>query len=97
MPELRVVAVNEDGTHLVLKGDDGQKYTLPIDERLTAAIRGDRARLGQIQIEVDSQLRPRDIQSRIRAGMTAEEVARIAGISVERVRRFEGPVLAERA
>jgi hypothetical protein len=97
MPELRVVAVNEDGTHLVLRSDDGQKYTLPIDERLRAAVRGDRPRLGQIQIEVDSQLRPRDIQARIRAGMTAEEVAGIAGISVERVRRFEGPVLAERA
>jgi hypothetical protein len=97
MPELRVVAVNEDGTHLVLKSDDGQKYTLAIDERLRAAVRGDRPRLGQIQIEVDSQLRPRDIQARIRSGMTAEEVARIAGISVERVRRFEGPVLAERA
>jgi hypothetical protein len=97
MPELRVIAVNEDGTHLVLKSSEGQKYTLPIDERLRAAIRGDRPRLGQIQIEVDSQLRPRDIQARIRAGMTAEEVAKIAGISVERVRRFEGPVLAERA
>jgi hypothetical protein len=97
MPELRVIAVNEDGTHLVLKSDDGHKYTLPIDERLRAAVRGDRARLGQIQVEVDSQLRPRDIQARIRSGMTAEEVARLAGISVDRVRRFEGPVLAERA
>jgi hypothetical protein len=60
-------------------------------------VRNDRARLGQIEIEVESHLRPRDIQARIRAGASAEEVAQLAGIPVDRVRRFEGPVLAERA
>ncbi|MEN3584365.1 septation protein SepH [Streptomyces sp. ZYX-F-203] len=97
MPELRVVAVSNDGTRLVLKAADSTEYTLPIDERLRAAVRGDRPRLGQIEIEVESHLRPRDIQARIRAGATAEEVAQSAGIPVDRVRRFEGPVLAERA
>ncbi|MBB5937595.1 hypothetical protein FHS42_004676 [Streptomyces zagrosensis] len=97
MPELRVVAVSNDGTRLVLKAADSTEYTLPIDERLRAAVRNDRARLGQIEIEVESHLRPRDIQARIRAGASAEEVAQQAGIPVERVRRFEGPVLAERA
>ncbi len=48
-------------------------------------------------IHMESHLRPRDIQARIRAGATAEEVAQLAGIPVDRVRRFEGPVLAERA
>ncbi|MFI9256924.1 septation protein SepH [Streptomyces sioyaensis] len=95
MPELRVVAVSNDGTRLVLKAADSTEYTLPIDERLRAAVRNDRARLGQI--EVESHLRPRDIQARIRAGASAEEVAQLAGIPVDRVRRFEGPVLAERA
>ncbi len=95
MPDLRVVAVSNDGTRLVLKAADNTEYTLPIDERLRAAVRNDRARLGQI--EVESHLRPRDIQARIRAGASAEEVAQLAGIPVERVRRFEGPVLAERA
>ncbi|MEU3819958.1 septation protein SepH [Streptomyces sp. NPDC030392] len=97
MPELRVVAVSNDGTRLVLKAADNTEYTLPIDERLRAAVRNDRPRLGQIEIEVESHLRPRDIQARIRAGASAEEVAQLAGIPVERVRRFEGPVLAERA
>jgi hypothetical protein len=97
MPELRVVAVSNDGTRLVLKAADSTEYTLPIDERLRAAVRGDRPRLGQIEIEVESHLRPRDIQARIRAGASAEEVAQHAGIPVDRVRRFEGPVLAERA
>lgn len=78
MPELRVVAVSNDGTRLVLKAADSTEYTLPIDERLRAAVRNDRARLGQIEIEVESHLRPRDIQARIRAGASAEEVAQFS-------------------
>lgn len=97
MTELRVMAVTSDGSRLVLRSADGQEFHLTIDERLRAAVRGDRARLGQIEIEAEGQLRPRDIQSRIRAGATAQEVAEACGISVERIRRFEGPILAERA
>jgi hypothetical protein len=41
-------------------------------------------------------LRPKEIQDRIRAGETAEEIADAAGIPPDKVRRFEGPVLAER-
>jgi hypothetical protein len=95
--ELRVMAVTSDGQRLVLRSNDGQEFHLTIDERLRAAVRGDRARLGQIEIEAEGQLRPRDIQARIRAGATAQEVASACGISVERIRRFEGPILAERA
>jgi hypothetical protein len=91
------MAVTSDGQRLVLRSNDGQEFHLTIDERLRAAVRGDRARLGQIEIEAEGQLRPRDIQSRIRAGATAQEVADACGISVERIRRFEGPILAERA
>jgi hypothetical protein len=91
------MAVTSDGSRLVLRSSDGQEFHLAIDERLRAAVRGDRARLGQIEIEAEGQLRPRDIQARIRAGATAQEVADSSGISVERIRRFEGPVLAERA
>ncbi len=97
MTELRVMAVTGDGDRLVLRAPDGQEFFLAIDDRLRAAVRGDRARLGQIEIELDAQLRPRDIQARIRAGQTAEQVSDLAGIPLERVRRFEGPVLAERA
>src|SRR5262249_35545133 len=73
------------------------RYTLPIDERLRAVALGQTSRLAQYEIEVESPLRPKEIQARIRAGETAEEIADAAGIPVERVRWFEGPVLAERA
>jgi hypothetical protein len=96
MHDLRLVAANQQGTHLVLRSADGEEFQLAIDERVRAAVRGDKARLGQLEIELESQLRPRDIQARIRAGQTAEEVAAAAGVSLARVRRFEGPVLGER-
>ena len=40
---------------------------------------------------------PREIQARIRGGETAEHIAEQAGVPVDLVRRFEGPVLDERA
>jgi hypothetical protein len=97
MQELRLVAVSEDGTYAVLAVPGrGGRFSLPIDDRLRTVARGQFSRLAQYEIEVENPLRPKEIQDRIRAGETADEIADAAGIPVERVRRFEGPVLAER-
>jgi hypothetical protein len=45
---------------------------------------------------MESALRPRDIQARIRAGESPEAVAAVAQMPMERVMAFAGPVLAER-
>jgi Protein of unknown function (DUF3071) len=97
MQELRLVAVSEDGSYAVLAvpGRSG-RFTLPIDDRLRTVARGQFSRLAQYEIEVERPLRPKEIQDRIRAGETADEIADAAGLPLERVRRFEGPVLAER-
>jgi hypothetical protein len=98
MQELRLVAVSEDGSYAVLTAPgSGGRFTLRIDDRLRIVARGQFSRLAQYEIEVESPLRPKEIQDRIRAGETAEEIADAAGVPIERVRRFEGPVLAERA
>jgi Protein of unknown function (DUF3071) len=98
MQELRLVAVSEDGTYAVLTAPgSGGRFSLRIDDRLRVVARGQFSRLAQYEIEVESPLRPKEIQDRIRAGETAEEIADAAGVPIERVRRFEGPVLAERA
>jgi Protein of unknown function (DUF3071) len=97
MHELRLVAVSEDGSYAILAvpGRSG-RFSLPIDDRLRTVARGQFSRLAQYEIEVESPLRPKEIQDRIRAGETADEIADAAGVPIERVRRFEGPVLAER-
>jgi hypothetical protein len=96
MRDVRLVGLSADGSRLVIEAPGGEQLALPLDERIHAALRGDRARLGQLQIELDSRLRPREIQARIRAGHSLDEVAKEAGIPVERVVRYAGPVLHER-
>lgn len=96
MQDLQLIGVHEDGEHLILGGDDDERFQMPVDDALRAAIRRDRPRLGQLQIEVDAGLRPRDVQALIRSGASTEETARRAGWSVEKVHRYEGPILAER-
>lgn len=97
MRELRFDGLSPDGTRLILAGNDGQKWSVVIDERIEAAVRRDRARIGQVEIEQAGMLRPREIQARIRSGQTAEDVAAASGLPIEHIRRFEGPVLTERA
>ena len=96
MHHLRLVGVHEDGMHLLLADDEGSRFTVPLDETLRAAARRDVPRPGQPENDVSAGLRPKDVQSMIRAGLTAEEVAERAGWSVEKVHRYEGPILAER-
>jgi len=96
MAHLTLVGVSDDGRRLLLVSDAGVEFTLDIDARLRAALRGDTARLGQLEIQMDSTLRPRDIQARIRAGETPEAVAQAAQTSVDKIMAFAAPVLAER-
>src|SRR5699024_2234021 len=46
---------------------------------------------------MESELRPRDVQARVRAGVSVEELAGHTGMSPAMVERFAAPVLAERA
>jgi hypothetical protein len=96
MDDLSLVGVHDDGEHLLVAGPSGQRFRLRVDDALRAAVRRDRARLSQLQLESEGRLRPKEIQARIRAGETAEEVASSAGLALEHVRKYEGPVLAER-
>ena len=96
MRALRVVGLTEDGEVVLEDPVRLERYTVPADERLRAAARGDLSRLGQIAIELESQLRPREIQARIRAGASVEQVATAAGVPEQKIERFAYPVLTER-
>jgi hypothetical protein len=96
MRTARLVGLSPDGKSLIVATESGEEFMIEADERLRAALRGDLPRLGQLEIEMQTSLTPRDIQARIRAGETLEDVARVAGIPMDRVERFAAPVLAER-
>ena len=100
MRELKVVGLDVDGKRIICEASDtGEKFILLSDDRLRAAVRGDRAGSNRSQSndEVPSVLRPKEIQARIRAGASVEQVAAAAGVEVERVERFAHPVLLERS
>jgi hypothetical protein len=100
MRPVRFVALSEDGQAFVLADEVGRLLALPIDDRVHTALHpGDIASGGQASLSIDVRpsLAPRDIQARIRSGESAEDVARVAGVPVDRVLRYAGPVLQERA
>ena len=99
MRELHVVAVSEDGRHVLLAGKRGSSkggFRVALDDRLAAAVRGDLPRPGEEEPH-SSELTPKEIQARLRTGESAESIALAAGVPVARVERFSGPVQGEMA
>lgn len=96
MAHLTVAGVSADGRRLLLVSDQGAEHTLEITPALRAALRGETTRIGQLEIQMTSTLRPREIQTRIRAGESPEAVAEAARTTVEAIMPFVAPVLAER-
>jgi hypothetical protein len=100
MRELKIVGLDLDGKHIICEGDNpADKFRILVDDRLRAALRGDGARVAQthIEIEVTNMLSPKEIQARIRAGASVEQLATAAGAEIDRVARFAHPVLLERS
>ena len=103
MRALRVAGLGIDGRTVILEtvpqrpGERREQFTLPADDTLQAAVRGDLPRLDQVEIELENQMRPREIQARIRAGASVEQLAAAAGAPSERIERFAYPVLLERS
>ena len=89
MQDLRVIGV-ENGA-LLVAADDGERYRIPIDEVLQSKLRQSQPEPGN-----GRKLAPREIQAHIRAGMSAQDVSSITGVPLEYIKKFEGPVLAER-
>ncbi|MCQ1949821.1 septation protein SepH [Arthrobacter sp. zg-Y859] len=97
MQDLRLVGVHEGGEHLLLSGKGGETFRLRIDEALrVAASRPAHRSAPQAAPAAGTTMTPRDIQARIRSGASAEEVAELSGHDLAHIRRYEGPVLAER-
>jgi hypothetical protein len=89
MQDLTVIGV-ENGA-LLVSSDGGERFRIVIDDVLQS-----RLRQGVAAQSGGKKVSPREIQTHIRAGLSAFEVAELTGASVEYVERFEGPVVAER-
>jgi len=95
------------------KGSKSGGYIVPLDKKVLAAIAAasetgsgevaeGAAPKGDVEVvpkrlRSESALTPREMQARLRAGRTIEEVAAEAGVDTEWVARFAVPILAEQA
>jgi len=93
MTHVKLVGPGDGGRDLVVEASDGERFSLPMTDELRALVTHVEAADGT---RVPT-LPPREIQRRLRAGFTAERLSELSGVPVEGIRRYEGPILAERA
>lgn len=96
MLKLKLTGIHEDGDMLLLEAADGSTYLLPIDQNLRQSIARAK-RITPQRSSLTGSFGPREIQNRFRQGATVEEIAAESGWEPERVRRYEWPIVAERA
>ena len=94
MSTLRFLRLTADGQHLIFADAHGVEFTIEASADLLVALR---KALAPISAASDDELRPAQIQARLRAGVTVEQLVTEFGVDEARVRRFEGPVMQERA
>jgi Protein of unknown function (DUF3071) len=111
MRQLRLVTLADDGSHLVMQAADGDEmFGLPVDPVLRKTVGTERPAAaprtvglvpapGSVTVTEtgEAPIGPRDIQVRVRAGESPEQLADTYAMSLERVMRFAAPVVEERA
>jgi hypothetical protein len=99
MRELKVVGLDADSKYVICESDEpAEHFKLAANDRLRAVLRDAPQYPEQphLEIEVTNMLSPKEIQAKIRAGASVEQVAAASGSDVSRIRRFAHPVLLER-
>jgi hypothetical protein len=95
MTELRLDGKTEDGSHLSLVDNDGNNYSIRISDTLRATV--NQPRLTSVPaVDATQSMSVKEIQRRLRAGESFEQIAREGQITVDKVERFSGPIMQER-
>ena len=95
MTELRLTGKSDDGSHLNLVDNSGTEFSLRISDTLRATV--NQPRLASVpSIDAVETMSVKEIQRRLRAGDSFEQIARDGQITVDKVERFSGPIMQER-
>ena len=94
MTELRLNGKTEDGLYLSLHDNDGNEFTVRVSDTLRSTV--NQQRLMAVPATDEPTVSIKEIQRLLRAGQTAEQIARDNNVSIDKVERFAGPILSER-
>ena len=92
--ELRLNGKTEDGLYLSLHDNEGNEFTVRVSDTLRATV--NQQRLMAVPKNDEPTVSIKEVQRLLRAGQTADQIAREYNISIEKVERFAGPILSER-
>jgi len=92
--ELRLNGKTDDGLHLSLHDKDGNEFTVRVSDTLRATV--NQQRLMSVPTTDEPFVSIKEVQRLLRAGQTAEQIARDNNISIEKIERFAGPIISER-
>ncbi|MGK2874124.1 MAG: septation protein SepH [Nocardioides sp.] len=107
---LTIASVSRDGRRLLLVDATGREFTVDVESRVSLeppmsqppntdqpdpTQSSGSSRIASMQ-DAPLTLRPRDIQARIRAGESAEDLAASTRASLDKIMTYAAPVLAER-
>lgn len=93
LKDLIFVGRSDDNSALVFMDEEGEEFRVEVDDHI---VRNVTAPKPTNTSEDSLGISPRDIQTRIRRGEAPQEIADEAGVSVDRIERYAGPVFAER-
>ena len=96
LAELQLVGRMADGGAIELTDGFGAKYSLPITDALKSTVT--QPRLTSVTpIDERPSFSVKDIQARLRAGESMPSISRTTDWSIEKIEKFAGPILQERA
>ena len=96
LAELQLVGRMADGGAIELTDASGAKYSLPITEALKSTVT--QPRLTSVApVDERPSFSVKEIQARLRGGESMPSISRTTDWSIEKIEKFAGPILQERA
>ena len=94
--DLRVVGKSEDGATLELVDQDGNSYSVRISDNLKSLVNA--PRLSSVApVDERPSFSVKEIQNKLRAGESMDSISRSTDWPIEKIEKFAGPILQERA
>ena len=94
--ELQLVGRTGDGSAIELTDQSGAKFSLPITDNLKSALTQPKL-VSVAPIDERPSFGVKEIQARLRAGESMGSISRTTDWAVEKIEKFSGPILQERA